>query len=117
MADDSKIAAAPVLNSINSTDQVPLEPVEILVNRNENGYAQGRVLFDNGTNKADIDNGNFSFYEFTVTNGSIQKFSLYDGSNFPGNDSGINHEISAFRIFNAKETYRNPFACLVQEGK
>ena len=115
--DAGRVAPAPQLPLINNTDQVPRSPVELLVNRDEQGYAKGRVLFDNGTNTADIKKGNFSFFEFTVTRNSIQKTSLYDGSNYPGSDSGINHGISTIYLLEAEDIMSHDFACMVQEGQ
>ena len=112
----------PQLPLINNTEQVATSPVEILVNRDEFGYAKGRVLFDNGTNSADLAQGNFSFFEFVVTNNSIQKRSLYGGSNYPENNtSGVNHDISAIYLFNSINithyTSHLGFACMIYEGQ
>ena len=109
-------AAAPLLPLINNTDQVPLTPVELFVNQDEQGFARGRVLFDNGTNSSDLTNGNYSFFEFTVTKNSIYKTNLYDGTNYPGYDSNLNYGISTIYLMDGSEMDYD-FACMVMEGQ
>lgn len=75
------------------------------------------MFFDNGLNTAEIDEVKFSFYEFTVTKHAIQKRNLYGGSNYPGEDIGVNRNISAIYLLNTQATdiSPTPFACMLKE--
>lgn len=57
--------------SIKSVDSLIAEPISLLVNRDDNGYAYGTVFLDNGSSLDELNNENYEYYQLHFQSNSI----------------------------------------------
>jgi hypothetical protein len=50
--------------------------MNLIVNRDEDGYAYGRLYIDEGKNTSELTNKDYEYYEFKLVNKTLQKLTL-----------------------------------------
>lgn len=50
--------------------------INLMVNRDEDGFATGRLFLDEGRNVSEITLGTYEYYEFKLVNKTIQKLTV-----------------------------------------
>jgi hypothetical protein len=60
----------------DSTDQLANTDMNLIVNRDVDGYAYGRLYIDEGKNVSELTKKDYEYYEFKLVNKTLQKLTL-----------------------------------------
>lgn len=83
--------------------------LNLVANPNPDGWAQGRLFMDpDGESVSDIENGDYEYYQFHLSAGSLKKWVLND-KNLAQAGRGLNNLV----IVNAEYLAKTDFACWI----
>lgn len=95
----------------NSTEQLARTNINMLINRDHDGFAQGRLFLDEGKNISEIEAGTYEYYEFKMVDRSIQKLTLNTDNVATGMQG-----IASFIITNAEDLKDTEKACYISSS-
>ena len=84
---------------------------DLVVNRDNNGQAEGRLFVDEDDTLSSMDRGNFQYYEFHLSAKSLKKWNLNEKTYATKNIKGLDNLI----ITNAEDLEATDFACWISE--
>lgn len=92
--------------SINNIRQLVNRSITILVNPDDNDFAQGNIFLDQGEFSSELDDKQYEYYSLQLSQKSIQ-FMLTDGN--PGTQPG--YSVESIKILNGDRFKDNSIAC------
>jgi hypothetical protein len=91
---------------INNIKQLINEPISLIVNLDDNGYAKGSLFLDQGESISELNNWNYEYYQFQVSQKSIQ-VQFQEGHR--GSQAGYN--LDSVKFLNAADLKDNSIVC------
>jgi len=99
-------AANPLMTT---TDIMNKAELHLVANPNPDGWAQGRIFLDkDGDSVSDIENGDYEYYQFHLSSGSLKKWVLNDKS-----IEQVGKGLDSLIIVNAEIYSKTDFACWI----
>jgi hypothetical protein len=75
--------------SINTTKELRSRPVSLVVNRDRNGYAEGKLFLDKNNTISELTKQEHEYYTFQMSANSIHKINENPKSNASGEGAGL----------------------------
>ena len=92
----------------NSTDQLATTGIHLMINRDAEGFAAGKLLLDEGKNISEVRDGDYEYYEFRLVNKTLQKVTLNRAKLSTGTQG-----IASVIITNAADLSKAAKACMI----
>jgi alpha-glucosidase (family GH31 glycosyl hydrolase) len=83
-------------------------PLHLIANINNHGWAAGTLFLDDGISKSSIENGDYEYYQFHLSAGSLKKWNKNERS-----IKNVTRGIDSLTIVNAEAHKSVDFACWV----
>ena len=96
------------LNYTTTFDINDIENNVLLINRNLNGYASGKVFIDEGLTNAEIFDQSYLYYEFVLSQKSIK---VWNKNSSPNAGKSKYNALTKITILNAEDIKDTDFAC------
>lgn len=94
-----------------STDQLAVTGVNLLINRDADGFAAGKLFLDEGRNMSEIDRAAYEYYEFRLTGKTLQKMTINSDHPAEGGPS-----IASIVIADAADLNTTEHACALSRS-
>jgi len=95
----------------NSTKQLNFTTTNLFINRDESGFAKGKVLFDDGISKGAIENKTYEYFEFSIVNRTLKKTVINTDNKRTGNQ-----KIGRVIIYDAEDLQNITGACYIDQS-
>lgn len=92
----------------NSTKQLNFTTTNLFINRDESGFAKGKVLFDDGISKSAIENKTYEYFEFSLVNRTLKKTVINSDNHRTGHQ-----KIGRVIIYDAEDLQNITGACFI----
>ena len=97
---------------MTTTDMINKAELHLVANPNPDGWAQGKLFLDkDGDSVSDIENGDYEYYQFHLSSGSLKKWVLNDKSL-----SQVGRGLNSLIIVNAEIHSKTDFACWIDNN-
>jgi len=95
-----------------TTSAIKGAPLDLVANPDPAGWAQGKIFMDEQDSVKDIEDGNYEYYQFHLSAGSLKKWNLNKNLGANSNSQGLNSLV----ITNAEIYSTSDYACWVDEN-
>jgi len=81
-------------------------PIDLIINPNHLGAAQGKLFLNEGHTQAEIDNKLYEYYEFRLSKGTLSRWNLNE------NNKSSRKGLNKIYITNSENLNNTDFACM-----